>query len=111
LVTRTHNSAFAMPTPDELFERHPVDHLQRVQHNLTRDIDSKRQELRTMVGERYRDLMEAADTIARMAENTKDMMEAVEAARRKGAEMGAATNNAGILASQVGCLSFMTLMF
>jgi Vps51/Vps67 len=33
---------------------------------LKHDIDQKREELRTMVGERYRDLMEAADTIAQM---------------------------------------------
>lgn len=33
------------------------------------DIDRKREELRTMVGERYRDLMEAAETIMRMRES------------------------------------------
>ena len=33
---------------------------------LEREMDSKREELRTLVGERYRDLMEAANTIAQV---------------------------------------------
>ena len=34
---------------------------------LEREMDSKREELRTLVGERYRDLMEAANTIAQVS--------------------------------------------
>ena len=33
---------------------------------LEKEMDSKREELRTLVGERYRDLMEAANTIAQV---------------------------------------------
>ena len=33
---------------------------------MGREVDKKREELRVMVGERYRDLIEAADTIQNM---------------------------------------------
>ncbi|XP_047096649.1 conserved oligomeric Golgi complex subunit 1 [Schistocerca piceifrons] len=52
--------------PDKLFEEHSISEIQEIQKKLQTEIDRKREELRTMVGERYRDLIEAADTIADM---------------------------------------------
>lgn len=54
------------PSIDTLFETRGVDELSTYSRTLQRSIDMKREELRVMVGERYRDLMEAAETIQRM---------------------------------------------
>ena len=43
-----------------------IEEIEKLSQGLKHDIDQKREELRTMVGERYRDLMEAADTISQM---------------------------------------------
>ena len=51
---------------DVLFNNHTIDEIEKLSQGLKHDIDQKREELRTMVGERYRDLMEAADTITQM---------------------------------------------
>lgn len=40
-----------------------VNVISQVGQQLGREVDKKREELRVMVGERYRDLIEAADTI------------------------------------------------
>ena len=56
-----------------------------------------------MVGERYRDLMEAADTITRMSEASAGLVESIDSSRRKGAEMATSVNFAGpaVVVSQV----------
>ena len=48
-----------------------------------------------MVGERYRDLMEAADTITRMSEASAGLVESIDSSRRKGAEIATSVNFAG----------------
>ncbi|GFQ69729.1 conserved oligomeric Golgi complex subunit 1 [Trichonephila clavata] len=53
---------------DILFENHSVKEIQEIEKKLRNDIERKKEELRQMVGERYRDLMEAADTITEMKE-------------------------------------------
>ncbi len=79
---------------DRLMESHSVDALQETLHALHRDIDAKRQELRTMVGERYRDLMEAANTVSSMSDGATAFKEDVEEAKRRGAEVAAAAATA-----------------
>ena len=51
---------------ETLFTNNTIDEIEKLSQGLKHDIDQKREELRTMVGERYRDLMEAADTITQM---------------------------------------------
>ncbi|KAF9582250.1 Golgi transport complex subunit 1, partial [Lunasporangiospora selenospora] len=53
---------------DDLFMRLSVPELNVYERRTRADIESKKQELRTMVGERYRDLIGAADSIVRMKE-------------------------------------------
>ncbi|CAL1292405.1 unnamed protein product [Larinioides sclopetarius] len=53
---------------DILFENHTIKEIQEIEKKLRNDIERKKEELRQMVGERYRDLMEAADTITEMKE-------------------------------------------
>uniref|UniRef100_UPI00398E343B conserved oligomeric Golgi complex subunit 1 isoform X1 n=1 Tax=Pristiophorus japonicus TaxID=55135 RepID=UPI00398E343B len=49
-----------------LFERYSTEEIRQVERRVRGDIEQKKEELRQMVGERYRDLIEAADTITEM---------------------------------------------
>lgn len=49
-----------------LFKQHSVAQVQEILNKTRGDIECKKEDLRVMVGERYRDLIEAADTIAEM---------------------------------------------
>jgi hypothetical protein len=60
------NGLFLNTDLEALFANHTIDEIEKLSQGLKHDIDQKREELRTMVGERYRDLMEAADTITQM---------------------------------------------
>nr|XP_045604677.1 conserved oligomeric Golgi complex subunit 1-like [Procambarus clarkii]XP_045604678.1 conserved oligomeric Golgi complex subunit 1-like [Procambarus clarkii] len=63
-----------MATEDEvtlLFERHSVVQVQDILRNTRGNIECKKEDLRVMVGERYRDLIEAADTIAEMRDSAE----------------------------------------
>ncbi|XP_071553095.1 conserved oligomeric Golgi complex subunit 1 [Panulirus ornatus] len=63
-----------MASDDEvtlLFENHPVVEVQEMLRKTRSDIECKKEDLRVMVGERYRDLIEAADTIAEMRESAE----------------------------------------
>ncbi|KAG0333663.1 Golgi transport complex subunit 1 [Podila horticola] len=53
---------------DDLFMRLSVPELNAYERRTRNDIENKKQELRIMVGERYRDLIGAADCIVRMKE-------------------------------------------
>lgn len=50
-----------------------ISEIQRNFKKIQRDIESKKSELRTMVGERYRELINTADTIAEMENTVKDI--------------------------------------
>ncbi|CAG7837610.1 unnamed protein product [Allacma fusca] len=50
----------------ELFEENTVDNVREVQKKVSHEIERKREELRMLVGESYRDLIDAADTIGVM---------------------------------------------
>jgi len=52
--------------PDKLLVEESVEGVEGIARRLQREVDSKREELRVMVGERYRELIEAADTIQQM---------------------------------------------
>ncbi|XP_004925637.1 conserved oligomeric Golgi complex subunit 1 [Bombyx mori] len=56
--------------PDELFQSHSINEIDQVQKKLQYEIERRREELRAMVGERYRDLIHAADTIEDMRVTT-----------------------------------------
>ena len=47
---------------ETVFTSNSIEEIEKLSQGLKHDIDQKREELRTMVGEKYRDLMEAADT-------------------------------------------------
>nr|XP_020662380.1 conserved oligomeric Golgi complex subunit 1 [Pogona vitticeps] len=63
---------------EALFETYTTAELRAVERQLRAGIEGKREELRQMVGERYRDLIEAADTIAEMRLSAQHLLEAVQ---------------------------------
>uniref|UniRef100_A0A8K9XU71 Conserved oligomeric Golgi complex subunit 1 n=1 Tax=Oncorhynchus mykiss TaxID=8022 RepID=A0A8K9XU71_ONCMY len=52
--------------PTVLFERYNTEEIRGIERNVRGEIEHKKEELRQMVGERYRDLIDAADTIGEM---------------------------------------------
>ncbi|KRY19905.1 Conserved oligomeric Golgi complex subunit 1 [Trichinella patagoniensis] len=55
-------SSLCLPT-EELFKKYSVNELRDIEKNMRSDIEQKREELRLMVGRRYRDIIEASDGI------------------------------------------------
>ncbi|KAJ1308534.1 hypothetical protein OPQ81_004235 [Rhizoctonia solani] len=53
--------------PDDMFARYSVAEIRAIRARLLLDADGKREELRQMVGERYRDLLHASTAITNMA--------------------------------------------
>ncbi|XP_026557508.1 conserved oligomeric Golgi complex subunit 1 isoform X1 [Pseudonaja textilis] len=68
---------------ESLFEKHTTAELRGVERQLRAAIEGKREELRQMVGERYRDLIEAADTIAEMRVSAEHLLEAVRGLQQR----------------------------
>ncbi|KAI0031403.1 hypothetical protein K488DRAFT_79063 [Vararia minispora EC-137] len=64
--------------PDELFAKHSVAEVRNVQLRLRADADAKQEELRIMVGERYRDLLQASSSIIAIARSSHRVQEALE---------------------------------
>ncbi|KAK7058383.1 hypothetical protein VNI00_002017 [Paramarasmius palmivorus] len=64
--------------PDELFNKYTVSEVKVVQQRLRRDADAKQEELRQMVGERYRDLLQASTSIISIAQSSKRVIHALE---------------------------------
>ncbi|KAL6310178.1 hypothetical protein BKA93DRAFT_814474 [Sparassis latifolia] len=62
--------------PDELFAKYSVAEMKAVQQRLRADADAKQEELRLMVGERYRDLLQASSSIISIAQSSKRVLEA-----------------------------------
>ncbi|XP_060551941.1 LOW QUALITY PROTEIN: conserved oligomeric Golgi complex subunit 1-like [Ruditapes philippinarum] len=60
-----------------LFEKYSVDEIRDIEKRTRADIERKKEDLRTMVGERYRDLIEAADTIAEMKNSAEKVMSTI----------------------------------
>ncbi|XP_050100433.1 conserved oligomeric Golgi complex subunit 1 [Anopheles aquasalis] len=63
---------------DKLFKQHNVAEIDLVHKRLQGEIELKREELRTMVGERYRDLLKAADTIGEMKQTAGTIIENID---------------------------------
>ncbi|XP_074080758.1 conserved oligomeric Golgi complex subunit 1 isoform X2 [Macrotis lagotis] len=65
-----------------LFEAHGAEEIRGLERQVRAEIEHKKEELRQMVGERYRDLIEAADTIGQMRRCAEGLLDAVGATDR-----------------------------
>ncbi|XP_047214084.1 conserved oligomeric Golgi complex subunit 1-like isoform X2 [Girardinichthys multiradiatus] len=64
--------------PTALFERYSTEEIRRVERKVRGEIEQKKEELRQMVGERYRDLIDAADTIGEMRQCSETLVESIQ---------------------------------
>uniref|UniRef100_A0A673IEP4 Conserved oligomeric Golgi complex subunit 1 n=1 Tax=Sinocyclocheilus rhinocerous TaxID=307959 RepID=A0A673IEP4_9TELE len=60
--------------PTVLFERYNTDEIRAIERKVRGEIEQKKEELRQMVGERYRDLIDAADTIGEMRQCSESVV-------------------------------------
>ncbi|KAJ7361559.1 Vps51/Vps67 domain-containing protein [Mycena albidolilacea] len=64
--------------PDELFTKYTVAEVKFAQQRLRADADAKQEELRLMLRERYRDLLQASTSIIDIARSSKRVIEALQ---------------------------------
>ncbi|KAL5535843.1 hypothetical protein ACEPAF_3937 [Sanghuangporus sanghuang] len=69
--------------PDDIFAKHTVHEVKTILLRLRSEVDAKQEELRLMVGERYRDLLEASSSIISMAESSKRAVHTIATMKRK----------------------------
>ncbi|XP_034935180.1 conserved oligomeric Golgi complex subunit 1 isoform X2 [Chelonus insularis] len=62
---------------NKLFKEHKIKDIEEIQKKIQAESDWKKVELRTLVGERYRDLIQAADTIAEMRKTTESVIQRI----------------------------------
>ncbi|CAH0551337.1 unnamed protein product [Brassicogethes aeneus] len=63
---------------DKLFEDHGVDEIVEIQKLLDAEIERKRNELRSMVGDRYKDILAASDAIKSMKTISQEIVDNIE---------------------------------
>ncbi|XP_072550253.1 conserved oligomeric Golgi complex subunit 1 isoform X2 [Salminus brasiliensis] len=64
--------------PNVLFERYSTDEIRAIERKVRGEIEQKKEELRQMVGERYRDLIDAADTIGEMRQCSESVVRCIQ---------------------------------
>ena len=64
--------------PAVLFERYNTEQIRRIERKVRAEIEQKKEELRQMVGERYRDLIDAADTIGEMRQCSESVVQSIQ---------------------------------
>ncbi|KAJ8345527.1 hypothetical protein SKAU_G00297200 [Synaphobranchus kaupii] len=64
--------------PAALFERYSTEEIRLIERKVRGEIEEKKEELRQMVGERYRDLIDAADTIGEMRQCSESVVHSIQ---------------------------------
>lgn len=64
--------------PVGLFERYNTEEIRHIERKVRGEIEQKKEELRQMVGERYRDLIDAADTIGEMRQCSGSVVQSIQ---------------------------------
>ncbi|XP_023692748.2 conserved oligomeric Golgi complex subunit 1 isoform X1 [Paramormyrops kingsleyae] len=64
--------------PAALFERYNTEEIRAIERKVRGEIEQKKEELRQMVGERYRDLIDAADTIGEMRQCSESVVLSIQ---------------------------------
>ncbi|XP_014666328.1 PREDICTED: conserved oligomeric Golgi complex subunit 1-like isoform X2 [Priapulus caudatus] len=63
--------------PITIFEKYTIDEVRNLEKGIRAEIEKKKEDLRQMVGERYRDLIEAADTIKDMKKSAEQVVQSI----------------------------------
>ncbi|CAG0924512.1 unnamed protein product [Notodromas monacha] len=63
---------------NQLFSTKTVAEIRTVKQKIVDDVEKKKADLRNMVGERYRDLIEAANTIASIKTGSEEVRKSIE---------------------------------
>uniref|UniRef100_A0A6Q2ZKL1 Conserved oligomeric Golgi complex subunit 1 n=1 Tax=Esox lucius TaxID=8010 RepID=A0A6Q2ZKL1_ESOLU len=66
-----------------LFERYNTEEIRVIERKVRGEIEQKKEELRQMVGERYRDLIDAADTIGEMRQCSESVVKSIQDMHRE----------------------------
>ena len=74
-------SASDLQNPATLFQRYTVEEINEIESKIRNDIETKREDLRQMVGERYREIIMAADTIEEMHNCSRDIVNSLSSLR------------------------------
>ncbi|KAG6333069.1 hypothetical protein ID866_6020 [Astraeus odoratus] len=64
--------------PDQLFTKHTIAEVRAKQIQLRADAEAKQEELRIMVGERYRELLQSSTVIISIADSAKRVQDALD---------------------------------
>jgi hypothetical protein len=72
------NRAQMAESPDNLFTGRSIEEIGQIERKIRGNIERKKEELRQMVGERYRDLIQAADTITVMKQHSLKIISNIE---------------------------------
>ncbi|XP_059413233.1 conserved oligomeric Golgi complex subunit 1-like isoform X2 [Carassius carassius] len=64
--------------PTVLFDRYSTEEIRAIEREVRGEIEQKKEELRQMVGERYRDLIDAADTIGEMRQCSESVVQSIQ---------------------------------
>uniref|UniRef100_A0A8C2BLM5 Conserved oligomeric Golgi complex subunit 1 n=1 Tax=Cyprinus carpio TaxID=7962 RepID=A0A8C2BLM5_CYPCA len=64
--------------PTVLFERYSTEDIRVIERKVRGEIEQKKEELRQMVGERYRDLIDAVDTIGEMRQCSESVVQSIQ---------------------------------
>nr|XP_054775618.1 conserved oligomeric Golgi complex subunit 1-like [Lytechinus pictus] len=63
---------------NQLFEKYTIEEIRKLEKETRDEIETKKEDLRQMVGERYRDLIEAADTITEMKNCSEKIVQSIQ---------------------------------
>lgn len=84
---------------DSLFQQYTIKEIQDIERKLRNDIEKKKEDLRQMVGERYQDLMSAADTITDMKHSADKVTHHIKIMEQRCGNIYHQTTLSGILQS------------
>lgn len=87
--------------PAVLFESYNTEQIRRIERKVRGEIEQKKEELRQMVGERYRDLIDAADTIGEMRQCSESVVQSIQDMHQYCLRLKQGKNSAGASKQEV----------
>lgn len=97
--------------PAVLFETYNTEQIRRIERKVRGEIEQKKEELRQMVGERYRDLIDAADTIGEMRQCSESVVQSVQDMHQYCLRLKQGKNNAVASKQEVSAIVWIKKTF